>query len=147
MFSLLGFPWLGLIVGYKIFPCMDVREGQAKPCWTRHALCSHRPLPCCRPITPLEDSRCLHVYAVRYQGEVVGLRRLFCMSSHVYAQWSCRLPCMQCVYKISSLVAPYSMALLALADRPWSVVFLSFIIYSLKKESSLMTLWAAFIKC
>ena len=70
-------------MGYKIFPCMDVREGQAKPCWTHHALCSHWPLLSCRPITPLEDSRCLHVYAVRYRGEVVSLRHLFCMSSHV----------------------------------------------------------------
>ena len=64
-----------------------------------------------------------------------------------WAQWNHWLPCMQCVYKISSLVAPYSMALLALADGSWSVAFLSFIIYLLKIKSSLMTLWTAFIKC
>ena len=82
-FSLLGFPWLGLIMGYKIFPFMDVCGGQAKRCWTRHALCSRWPLTSRRPITPLEDFCRLHVYAVGYQGEVVGLGRLFRMSSHV----------------------------------------------------------------
>ena len=70
-------------MGYKIFPFMDVCGGQVKPCWTRHAFCSCRHLTSRRPITPLEDSRCLHVYAVGYRGEVAGLRRLFRMSSHV----------------------------------------------------------------
>ena len=67
-------------MGYKIFPCMNVRRGQAKPCWTRHALCSRQPLPCHQPITPFKDSCCLDVYAVGYRGEVVGLRSLFRMS-------------------------------------------------------------------
>ena len=41
--SLWGPSWLGLIVGCKIFFCIDICGGQGRSCWTRHAFYSHWP--------------------------------------------------------------------------------------------------------
>ena len=46
IFFLWGLSWLGLIVEWKIFPCIDIDGGQARPCWIRRPLLLVMSLTC-----------------------------------------------------------------------------------------------------
>ena len=81
-------------MGYKIFPCIDIHGGQARPCWTRQLL--HTLLPLSLSEDPLSASwKC--------SLDVVGLSTMWNRRLLRYA-------------KISLSATSYSMALSALAD-------------------------------